>query len=157
MNSQNLTTALIGEKNMSWINDVNYELRKLEYSKKNLRKFGITIGLVLLLFTLWLFFIGNLFIIPLVSASIGLLLFSLGLFSPFTLRKIFHYWMKVAFILGWFVSRFLLTILFFFVLAPIAFIAKLFKKEFLNLSYKRDQKSYWIKKTASKINYEKMY
>lgn len=55
MNSQNLTTALIGEKNMSWINDVNYELRKLEYSKKNLRKFGITIGLVLLLFAVWLF------------------------------------------------------------------------------------------------------
>jgi hypothetical protein len=142
---------------MSWINDVNYELSKLEYSKKNLRKFGITVGLVFLLFAVGIYFIGNLYIFPLISTSIGLLLFILGLFSPSTLKKVFQYWMKAAFILGWFISRFLLTILFFVVLTPIAFIAKLFRKEFLNLSYKRDQKSYWIKKTASKINYEKMY
>ena len=88
---------------------------------------------------------------------LGIFLILFGALFPKFLKSVYRYWMTAAFVLGWFVSRFLLTILFFMVLTPIALIAKLFKKEFLNLNYKQNQQSYWIKKTTSKINYEKMY
>ncbi len=149
--------VLIGEKNMSWISDVNYEASKLEYSKKILRKFGITVGAVFGLLGVWFMYANILYPVQVLFIVLGIFLIFFGVLFPKFLKSIYRYWMTAAFVLGWFVSRILLTILFFVVLTPIALIAKLFKKEFLNLNYKQNQKSYWIQKTTSKINYEKMY
>lgn len=142
---------------MSWISDVNYEASKLEYSTKILRKFGITVGAIFGLFGIWFIYSKIFFTGQVVFIILGIFLILFGALFPKFLKGVYRYWMTAAFVLGWFVSRFLLTILFFMVLTPIALIAKLFKKEFLNLGYKQNQQSYWIKKTTSKINYEKMY
>ena len=149
--------TLIGGKNMSWISDVKYEVDKLDISKRSLRKFGVTVGIVFLLLGIWFLMSGLFLFAGKVIIVLGGLLTFLGSFFPMYLKSVNLYWMTTAFILGWFVSRFLLTILFFMVLTPIALIAKLFKKEFLNLNYKQNQPTYWIQKTPSKINYEKMY
>lgn len=142
---------------MSWINDVSYEAGKLEYSIKNLRKFGLTIGTFFGLLGLW-FIYSNFFIIgQILFTTLSIILILLGVFFTKRLKLVYRYWMTFAFILGWFVSRFLLTILFFLIIIPIAIIAKLLKKEFLSVNYTLNRKSYWVKKNSSKINYEKMY
>ncbi len=69
----------------------------------------------------------------------------------------FNYYIYFAFLLSWFVSRILLTILFIFVLTPIAIFAKLFKKDFLDLSNTNSRQSYWERKEYKFSNYEKMY
>ncbi len=122
---------------MSWIEDVNYELDKIDSSDKSLRKFGITVGLVLLLVSYWLYFQSFQLIFVAILVVISSFLILLGLLKPRILQKTYKYWMGLAFVLGWFVSRFLLTLLFIFVLTPIALVAKLFGKDFLNLSSKK--------------------
>jgi len=147
----------IGGKPMSWIKDVKVELNKLDLSIKSLRKFGLSIGLISSLISLW-FFYANIFD----SAKIFLIVFGFFLFLsaiiyPSGLIKIYKIWMGFAFALGWFISRFLLTILFITVLTPISLLAKIFKKNFLNLSFNKNEKSYWIKRESNNINYKKMY
>ena len=142
---------------MSWIEDVNYELNKVDSSNKSLKKFGITVGLVFLLLSFWLYFESIQIFIVVVLVCISSFLILSGLIKPRILQKIYKYWMGIAFVLGWFVSRFLLTILFLLVITPIALLAKLFDKDFLNLSVKEKKDSYWIKKIVRNNNYEKMY
>lgn len=141
---------------MSWTNDVKYELSKLDLSEKSLRKFGITIGIIFLFFAVFLGISTNTFI-SILLGIIGLLLLIIGLFTPLHLNLPYTFWMGIAFVLGWFVSRFILTILFWLVLFPMGFIAKLFKKEFLNLNYNKDTKTCWVIKENNNQNYEKLY
>jgi multisubunit Na+/H+ antiporter MnhG subunit len=149
--------TLIGRKNMSWIEDVNYELNKIDSSKRSLRKFGITVGIVFLLISIWIYlqYTQN-FIVLALGVFASFLIIS-GIIKPQILKNLNKYWMGLAFILGWFVSRFLLTLLFLFVLTPIALVAKLFGKDFLNISVKEQKDTYWIKKSLKNENYEKMY
>lgn len=141
---------------MSWISDVKYELGKLEISTNSLRKFGITIGLVFIVLSLFFIYIDTLFSLRILFIVFGSFLFILGVINPNLLKSIYKLWMTLAFVLGWFVSRLILTLLFFIVLTPIGFLAKIFNKKFL-LVPKKNQKSYWIKKETKQINYEKMY
>ena len=142
---------------MSWIEDVKYELNKLDISVTALRKFGITIGIVFILISIWLLYKNISLTIIILITTFSLFLIFAGSFYPQKLNKIYHFWMGLALILGWFVSRFLLTILFIFVLTPIAIFAKVFKKDFLDLSIKKIRQSNWKKKENKFPNYEKMY
>lgn len=66
--------------------------------------------------------------------------------------------MGLAFALGWVMSRVLLTILFYFVLTPVGFIAKMVGKKFLDIDYKTRKESYWvIRPDNQKVDYSKMY
>lgn len=141
---------------MSWISDVKYELGKLEFSRKVLRKFGILIGLIAIVITIYFtspYFIS---IYSIIFFGIGIYLLIFGIFFPKKLSSLYKIWMGVAFALGWVVSRFLLTIIFFLVLTPIALLAKIFRKRFLFIEMNKTKNSYWILK-KNKINYEKMF
>ena len=143
---------------MSWIKDVKYELNKLDFSKKSLKKFGLTIGAVFIITSIVFHFIVIYFVAKIILISLGLLLVLMGYVIPVKLRSVYKIWMGLAFVLGWFVSRFLLSILFVFILTPISFIAKIVNKKFLDLSYKKKSNiSYWVSSKNISNNYEKMY
>src|SRR3954465_2227900 len=99
---------------MSWIND---EYQKLDRSSRALRRFGFTVGFVIL-------FLGAVLLWrhrgagwPLISIGTVLVL-AAGL-APLTLKWVHGPWMIVSLALGWMVTRILLTMVFFFVVAPI--------------------------------------
>ena len=142
---------------MSWIKDVIHELNELDISKKSLKKFGLTIGGILILFGIILFWRNHWQSSRRYFIGFGIFLFFVGLISPQRLINIYKVWMGFAFALGWVVSRFILIILFVFVLTPLAIIAKLSGKKFLDLKYKDGKNSYWIPKEKRKIDYEKMF
>lgn len=139
---------------MSWIKDVLHELNSLDLSTKSLRKFGITIGIILIIVSILLW--KSVVLRVLFIASGGILFFS-GLLYPSNLKSTYKIWMGFAFALGWFISRVILTILFIFVMIPIGFIAKIFGKRFLDIKWKDGKDSYWIPKENKIIDYEKMY
>lgn len=143
---------------MSWISDVKYELQKLDVSFIALRKFGLTIGALLIFFGILFQYFTIYSTIKILFWVIGIILVLFAFVSPSKLLSVYRIWMGIAFVLGWFVSRFLLSILFLIVLTPIAIIAKLVNKKFLNLAFKKADLTYWIKTEKSgKNNYEKMY
>lgn len=117
------------------------EIKNIKSDKKELKKFGITIGGALLLIGIILFLLGK----PSASYFIGGGLafqiiaqtFSI-LFLP--LQKI---WMALSVVMGFVMTRVILAILFYIIITPISFISKIFKKDFLNLEIDKKKKSYW--------------
>lgn len=142
---------------MSWIKDVAHELKTLDISRKNLIKFGMLIGGIFLLLSLFFMYKQILVNLRIAFLIIGAYLFIGGIIFPEKLKTVYKIWMGLAFALGWIVSRFILTILFIFVMTPIGIIAKLFGKNFLDLKWKDGKDSYWIEKEHKHIDYEKMY
>jgi Saxitoxin biosynthesis operon protein SxtJ len=142
---------------MRWIDDVRHELTNLDNSTKNLRKFAVTIGVIFILFSVWLLYNNIFTLFSYIFLPSATLLIYLGFVYPKRIKKAYKIWMGIAFILGWFVSRFLLSILFILVLTPIGLIAKVVNKKFLNLDFKQRGNSYWIKKDSEKIKYDKMF
>jgi hypothetical protein len=143
---------------MSLISDTKTELKLLPSEKKDLRKFGIMVGGVFLAFCAYLFFSEGSELFKWIFLALGGLLFLSGLVVPDSLRMVYLIWMALALVLGWIMSRVIITILFFFILTPIALIAKVFGKKFLDLNFRDNKPSYWISKDPEKkINYSKMY
>ena len=85
----------------------------------------------------------------------------LGLISPSILKPIQKPWMILAILMGWFVTRVILSIFYFLVITPIAFVSKLFGKEFLNLKFNvNDEDSYWVirkEKEFEREHYENQF
>lgn len=142
---------------MSWIKDVVHELSELDVTKKSLRKFGLTVGGIFLIFGLLLMWRGHWPSTREIFVGAGAALLLGGIAIPERLLVIYKMWMGFAFALGWIVSRVILILLFVFVLTPLGLVAKLFGKKFLDLKFRDEKESYWIPKEKRKIDYEKMY
>lgn len=134
------------------------EIKNIKETKKDLRKFGLTVGIVIALIGGLLFYYDRASYYYFWLAA--LLLVIPAIVSPQVLRPLNKIWMSLAIILGWFMTRVILSILYYLILTPIGFIARIFGKEFLDLKWKRKQDSYWInrdKKIPEKIDYERQF
>src|SRR6266404_6051371 len=105
---------------MSWINE---EYRKLDRSPRALRRFGFTVGFVILLLGSVLLWRHRGAGWPLIS--IGTVLVLAACFVPLALKWVHGPWMIVSLALGWIVTRILLTIVFFLVVTPIGALQRL--------------------------------
>ena len=119
-------------------------------AKKQLREFGILIGIVFPLL------IG--FILPLLAGHtfrvwtlwVGLSSLTLTIFSPRLLLYPYRFWMAIGHALGWVNSRIILGLVFIVVLQPIALIMRLFGYDPLRerksnaISYKESKKDHKI-------------
>jgi|TARA_Y100000310_G_C20294571_1_gene628745 hypothetical protein len=134
------------------------EIKNIKIEEMDLRKFGIIVGTVLLIFVgLLLWKEKESFQLFL---AIGIFLFVAGIAIPVILKPFYWLWMVFATILGWFMNRVILSLLFFVILTPIGLIARLFGKQFLGLKMDHSKQSYWNMKTAETSNiqnYEKQY
>ena len=134
------------------------EIKNIKSSKKDLRKFGITVGSVLVVLAIVFYFLDRSYFIYFGAA--GLVLIIMGFISPVILKPLNKVWMGLAVVLGWLSSRIILIVVFYLVLTPISLIAKISGKKFLDLKYKTKGNSYWIKREIIKpdrSSYEKQY
>jgi hypothetical protein len=134
------------------------EIKNIKSEKSDLRKFGIIVGIVLLIIA-GFFFLKEKESFQL-FLTIGIILFVTGIVIPFTLKPIYWVWMVFSTILGWFMTRVILSLLFYVVFTPIGLIARLFGKQFLDLKQNHSQQSYWnmrIVETFDTQNYEKQF
>jgi hypothetical protein len=132
--------------------------KHIKESKKDLRKFGLTVGGVLLLIAALLFYFEKPSAIY--FTIIGGFLFLSGLVIPQILKPLNKIWMGLAIILGFFMSRIIITVLFYLALTPISIIAKLVGKKFMILNFDRSAKTYWEKRTIiqkKQIDYERQF
>ena len=122
-------------------------------TKKELCKFGVTVGVVFCLlgallcwrgkgYYYYFLILGGAFIIP-------------ALVVPMILRPVEKVWMGAAKCMGWVMTRVILSILFYLVLTPVGLIAKLVGKDFLDLEFDRNAESYWIPKEPVKTGKER--
>lgn len=134
------------------------EIKNIKSGKKELREFGFVIGAALLVLggvALW----RGKGAAPYMLGA-GLLFVGLGLAVPAVLKPLQKAWMALGLVLGFFVSRIVLAILFYGVMTPIGFLMRICGKDVLELRIDRDRASYWQIRTASagsKENYLNQY
>ena len=134
------------------------DLKNIKGSKKNYRKFAITVGVVLALF-------GALFFWKEKSAFgyfwvISAFLWVTGVVIPRVLKPLYFLWMGLATIMGWIMSRVILSVLFYIIFTPIGLVSRLFGKRFLDLEWRKPVDSYWNirgDKAVEPEDYEKQF
>lgn len=134
------------------------EIRNIKSGKRELRKFGITVGIVSGLLTgLFLWRQKDYYFYFLIFSAASL---SLGIVVPILLGPIHKVWMTLAILLGWVMTRVILSVLFYLVVTPVALVARLSGKDFLDLKFDRSAVSYWISKKQINVerkNYERQF
>jgi hypothetical protein len=134
------------------------EIKEIKSTKKELRNFGLVVGGVLIAIGAFLFWKERpahpYFLI------VGAVLVVLGLILPAILKPLQKVWMGFAVVMGFFMTRVILTILYFLVLTPLGLVARLTGKRFLELRPDKAKKSYWNKREAKpfdKKEYERQF
>ena len=134
------------------------DLKNIRTDNKAIRDFGILIGFILLIIAGILFYKeGESYVI---IFWLGIAFIGFGLGMPIILKPFYSTWMYFAVVLGWFMTRLILGLLFYIVVSPIGFISRLFGKEFLDLKTSSLNRSYWNYKDNDSIshqNYEKQF
>ncbi|PIW69226.1 MAG: hypothetical protein COW08_08235 [Ignavibacteriales bacterium CG12_big_fil_rev_8_21_14_0_65_30_8] len=132
------------------MNEILSEIKNIKETKKDLKKFGLSVGIVLFLISVLLYWFEQ--SSYLIFGIIGLSLIILALVFPKILKPLNKIWMSIAVILGWFMSRVILIILFYIILTPIGIILKIFRKKFLNLKIDKSTDTYWEYRKNEKIS-----
>lgn len=87
---------------------------------------------------------------------IGIALLIIGSFKPNKLLYPYKAWMKIGYLLGWFNSRIILSIIFFLILQPIALIMKLTGYDPLRLG-KKNYKTFKEYKKDIKVDLTRIF
>ena len=134
------------------------EIKNIKSKKSDLRYFGITIGIILLVISGFLFWKEKesfqIFL------AIGIILFLTAIALPSVLKPVYWIWMIFAIILGWFMTRVILSLLFYVVFTSIGLTLRFFGKQFIELRWDKSKESYWNFRTnehLKKENYENQF
>ena len=134
------------------------EIKNIKSEKSDLRNFGIIVGIILLIISGFLFWKEKesfqIFL------AIGITLFLTAIAIPSVLKPVYWIWMIFANILGWFMTRVILSLLFYVVFTSIGLTLRLFGKQFLELRWDKSKESYWNFRTNEHLqneNYEKQF
>ena len=134
------------------------EIKNIKSEKRDLRNFGITFGVVLGILAGALWWKGK--DTYTIFAILSLAFFFFGLSLPALLRPLQKVWMAFAVIMGWVMTRLILSVLFYVIFTSIGGISRLFGKQFLDLKRDKSKKSYWIYREQvpfDKEDYEKQF
>ena len=122
------------------------EIKSIKTSNKDIRSFGITIGIILFIISATLFYYDK--SSYQIISYIGGGFIALGIIIPILLKPIYILWMTFAVILGWVMTRVVLSLVFYLIITPIALITRLIGKDFLTLKSKKLE-SYWNNRDSS--------
>ena len=136
------------------------EIKKILMDRKSLRNFGLLMASVLLLAGGWLWW-KSAVAWPWVLGTAALLA-GIGLTVPAALKPFYRGWMILALMMGWVMTRVVLTLVYYFVLTPIGFLGRVCGEQFLQLKLKRsgETTSYWVRRCGpprEKSDYERQF
>ena len=134
------------------------EIRNIKSKKGDLRNFGITIGIILI--TIAVLLLWKEIQSYKTFIAVGTLLCLSGFILPIILKPFFIAWMTFAIILGWFMTRLILALVFYGIMTPIGVLSRIFGKKFLKLNFDKTNNTYWNNRkihSLGKTYYEKQF
>lgn len=134
------------------------EIKELKSGTRELRQFSWLVGGIFLLLGVagWYFGKGW-FEVPL---WIGGPLVVLGTVVPVVVKPFYYAWMALAVVLGFVMTRVILTIFFLVVLTPVGLLFKLMGRDPLHRKMDKSASTYWIEKSypiADRTRLEKFF
>ncbi len=141
---------------------VRTEVAALDVSRRALRRFGVTVGgvfVALAAVSAWRHGgvpgpVGQGF------AVAGTALVGLGLAAPGMLGPVYRVWMTAALVMGFAMTRVILTVAFVFVFAPVGLLFRVLRRDVLAQRPDAAAPSYWIRRDdgpSGKERLERMY
>ena len=118
--------------------------------RSDYRKLGISLGILLLLIAGYCWY--RTFASTVYFALAGALLMLIGIVMPKLLKPLYNGWMALALVIGYIMSRILLTLIFFLVFTPVGLLLRLLKKDPLDRQSDPSADSYWIKREERESN-----
>lgn len=134
------------------------EIKKIPMDRKSLRNFGLLMAAVLFLAGGWLWWKASASW-PWVAGAATLPAI-IGVAAPDILKPFYRGWMIFAVMLGWVMTRVILTGVFYLVVTPIALLGRAFGEQFLQLKKSQGSASYWVRRTGpprQKSDYERQF
>jgi len=125
---------------------------KLNTNIHNLRKFGFTLGIILLVISLVMLLRHSRQSIVLLY--VALVLFFLATLIPAILKPLYVFWMRLALVLAWVNTRLILVLIYYLLITPISIIIRVFGKDLLDRVIKEDKDSYWLDKPNKVLSTE---
>ncbi len=125
------------------------EIKEIDTSKKALRSFGWVVGGVLLVIAAVVWWRNDfaLTTVAYVLGSLGGTLVVLGLAVPVVLKPVYRVWMALAVVLGFIMTRVILSVVYYLVMTPIGLAMRLFGKDPMHRRIDPEASSYWIEKS----------
>ena len=111
------------------------------------KSFGIVFFIVFIIISIYPMLGGD--SLRMWSLGVSIIFLVLGLLNSKILTPLNKLWFKFGIFLGKIISPFIMGIIFFFVVTPIGYLMRLFKKDVLSLKF-NDNRSYWVKKNGPK-------
>ncbi|MGE5197259.1 MAG: SxtJ family membrane protein [Deltaproteobacteria bacterium] len=133
-------------------------MEKLTFNKNDLRKFGITLGLIFAVAALIIFLRHKQH--ALTFSIISAVFFLLGVTFPQLLKPPYRFGMLMSLILSWIITRIVLLVMFYVIFTPLGLIMRLFNPDILEKKIDRNKESYWKEKEKKEFNpadYEKLF
>ena len=146
---------------MSLTQEIAQEIRSLDPGRKDLRQFSWIVGGIFALIGAWLWYKGSANeILRWALLGLGGALLVVGTAVPPLVRGFYYAWMSLAAVLGYVVTRILLTLFFFLVLTPVGLFFRLIGRDALKRRIDREASTYWEEKEyliADRTRYEKFF
>ncbi|MDD2679596.1 MAG: SxtJ family membrane protein [Candidatus Omnitrophica bacterium] len=130
-------------------------MEKIILDTKNLKKFGMTMGIAFLVIAIFIIIRHK--HSPLPVLIIALIFFIMGVVTPALLKPAYIAWMRFAYLLGWINTRLILVIIFYLVLTPIGLVMRLCGIDSLERKINKKAGSYWKKRELTKPSYERQF
>ena len=131
------------------------DIKNISKTKKDIKKFSYLVGGIIILISLFLLLKGSSSFHLMLGIGLGLVI--IGIIVPIILKPIYLAWMTFAVIIGWIMTRVILTIIFYLIVTPTGLIAKLFRKNFLDLSFRNNSDSHWNYRGNTVSDIEKQF
>ncbi len=129
------------------------EIRNIKGTKKELKKFGLTMGALFLFLGIVLYVKGRGTYAYLIGVAFALSFF--GVLFPKIIKPLYITWMFFALILGWVMTRVILVLLYYLVFTPMALFMKMRGKDLLSRKFDGMCESYWVRKDNKAFNKER--
>lgn len=136
------------------------EIRELKSGRRELRQFGWLVGGILVAIGVVLWYRAPDGGAAAVLWWIGGPLVVLGTALPRLLKPFYYAWMALAVVLGFVMTRLILTVFFFVVLTPVGLVFRLLGRDPLSRKLDRQASSYWLDKEypiADRTRFEKFF
>jgi hypothetical protein len=115
--------------------------------RKEWRKFSIGLGIILSIIASVQLLKGHSAYPWLYGA--GILVVLSGITAPIIIKPVYILFSYLSVVLGWFSTRVILVLLFFWVVTPIALVMRLAGKKFITAGMDRNLKTYWIERNKN--------
>ena len=117
---------------------------------KEYKKFGITMGIVMFLISGFLYWKDYSSLTYFFIA--GIVFFIAAFLLPKALKYLYNIWMTFAAIMGYIMSRVILSIIFFILFTPVGLVTRLIGKDLIKEKWDKNADSYWILRDDTKFD-----